>query len=130
MNQFTNQTMPQNPYATKRNLYYDLPMQNTMINGVQWVQGIEGAKAFQLSPNSNIPLFDSENDGIFYIKVSDNVGMCTLRAFKFEEIKPTNQQPQIDLSEYVKKSELEALINSMLGGNNNEPVSRSNGKSK
>lgn len=130
MNQFTNQ-MVQNPYLQQRNSYYNMQNQNTMnqmINGIQWVQGIEGAKAYQISPNSNIPLFDSENDGIFYIKVSDNVGMCTLRAFRFEEIKPTSTQPQIDLSEYVKKTELEALINNMLGGTNNESVSGSNGQ--
>ena len=87
-------------------------------NGITWVQGVEGAKAYQLSPNSNVMLMDSENDGIFYIKVSDNVGMCSLRTFKYEEI--TNPSNQVDLSEYVKKSELENLINSMLGGKSNE----------
>ena len=93
--------------------------QSTTTNGIIWVQGIEGAKAYQLVPNSNVLLMDSENDGIFYIKVSDNVGMCSLRTFKYEEI-ISNQTAQVDLSEYVKKTELEALINSMLGGSKNE----------
>lgn len=130
MNQFGNQLMPQqNPYMSQRINPYFLPQQN---NGITWVQGIEGAKAWQLSPNSNTILMDSENDGVFYIKVSDNVGMCNLRIFKYEEI--TNQppaQPTFDLSEYVKKSELETLIHSILGGTNNEQsVSTTNGKSK
>lgn len=95
-NQFNRMTYPQN-------------------NGIQWVQGIEGAKAFQLMPNSNAQLLDSENDGIFYIKISDNVGMCTLRTFRYEEITEQAKQQTIpDLSEYVKKSELEELLKSVL----------------
>ena len=94
---------------------------NTMMSGpqIQWVQGIEGAKAYQLAPNSNIQLLDSENDGIFYIKTSDNIGMCNLRVFRYEEI--TNQQSNpTNLSEYVRKDELESMINSILGGNTDE----------
>ena len=96
-----------------------------MLTGPQinWVQGIEGAKAYQLSPNSNIQLMDSENDGIFYIKTSDNIGMCNLRIFKYEEITEQKSTPQPNLSEYVRKDELESLINSMLGGTNESTVS-------
>ena len=128
MNQFGNSMMPQqgnqimpmsNPYLGQRQNTYFVPQTNNAIN---WVQGIEGAKAWQLGANSNVILMDSENDGRFYIKVSDNVGMCTLRIFKYEEITNQSTQPQIDLSEYVKKSELEALINTMLGGGTNESV--------
>ena len=81
-------------------------------NGILWVQGIEGAKAFQLMPNSNAVLLDSENDGVFYIKLSDNVGMCTLRTFEY--IETTNDQPKdnsIDMSSYGTKSEFEKAIN-------------------
>lgn len=80
-------------------------------NGIVWVQGIEGAKAYQLMPNSNVMLLDSENEGIFYIKLSDNVGMCTLRSFRYTEI--TNEQPKqtsVDLSAYVTKAELENAV--------------------
>ena len=133
MNQFSNQMFSpqmQNPYLAQRtNSYY--PAQT---NGINWVQGIEGAKAWQLSPNSNVMLLDSENDGRFYIKVSDNVGMCTLRTFSYTEITNDSQSisaPEIDLSEYVKKSELQTLIASMLGGTANEQtVSANDGKPK
>lgn len=120
MNQFPN------PYMQQRvNPFYQ------PNNGITWVQGIEGAKAWQLSPNSNVILMDSENDGRFYIKVSDNVGMCTLRIFDYKEVTGQQEQSHIDLSEYVKKSELESLINSMLGGNANEQsVPTINGKSE
>lgn len=88
-------------------------------NSINWVQGIEGAKAWQLVPNSNAMLMDSDNDGIFYIKTSDNVGMCNLRRFKYEEITEVESKPA-DLSDYVKKSELQDLLNQMLGGKPNE----------
>ena len=94
-------------------------------NTINWVQGIEGAKAFQLGPNSNAMMLDSENDGIFYIKTSDNVGMCNMRTFKFEEV--TNVQPQstVDLTAYVRKDELQELLKTILNPevNNEQTVS-------
>ena len=89
-----------------------------MNNGITWVQGIEGAKAFQMAPNSNAILMDSENDGKFYIKVSDNVGMCSLRKFKYEE--ETNTSTQVDMSNYVTRQELEDAIRRI---KNEQPVS-------
>ena len=61
------------------------PKSPTPNNGIVWVQGIEGAKAYQMNPNSNIQLMDSENNGIFYIKVTDNIGMANLRVFHYTE---------------------------------------------
>ena len=116
------------PYPQMTNPY----MTSQPSNNINWVQGIEGAKAWQMQPNCNTILLDSENDGRFYIKSSDAVGMCNLRIFKYEEI--TNVQKQaseIDLSEYVKKSELEALIKSIIGGKENEQsVSTVDGNAK
>ena len=50
MNNYQN---PYMPYA---------PRYSTPNNSIVWVQGIEGAKAYQLASNSNIILMDSEND--------------------------------------------------------------------
>ena len=105
--------MPANPYLQLPSN----PVQSN--NGINWVQGIEGAKAYLLSPNSNCILLDSENDGIFYIKVSDNVGMCNLRTFQFEEITNTPSS-SVDLTGYVKKDELETLVKSIMGEKKNE----------
>ena len=63
-------------------------------------------------PNSNSILLDSENDGIFYIKTSDNVGMCNLRVFKYEEI---NNTPT-DTSQFVTRQELAEIIENLKGG--------------
>jgi hypothetical protein len=46
--------------------------------------------------------------------------MCSLRVFKFEEINPTEQKSGVDLSDYVRKDELQNLITGMLGGSRNE----------
>lgn len=78
-------------------------------NNITWVQGIEGAKAFQLIPGSNIVLMDSENEGIFYIKTCDNVGMCNLRTFKFAEVQATPKADYITREEFY--SALEGLKN-------------------
>ena len=103
-------TNPYNPYTMNA-----MP-QTQNNNNINWVQGIEGAKAFQLTPNSNVILMDSENDGIFYIKTSDNVGMCKLRTFRYEEIDTTTP----NMSDYVKKSEVEDIVRSIIRSKNNE----------
>ena len=104
-----------NPYNPYNNQYSMNAMQQS-TNNINWVQGIEGAKAFQLAPNSNVILMDSENDGIFYIKTSDNVGMCKLRTFRYEEIDTTAP----NMSDYVKKSEVEDIVKSIIRSKNNE----------
>ena len=73
-------------------------------NQINWVQGIEGAKAYQLMPGSNTILMDSENEGMFYIKSCDSVGMCNLRTFKFTEV--NNVKPEyITRDEFLKAME-------------------------
>jgi hypothetical protein len=108
-NNFMNGMYPyQNPYMPKPN-----------NSGINWTQGIEGAKAFGLQPKESIVLLDSEADNIMYIKVCDDIGRCTLRVFEYSEV--TNKMSNnMDMSEYVKKSELESLLNDMLGGTKNE----------
>jgi hypothetical protein len=89
-------------------------------NNIVWVQGIEGAKAWQLSPNSMVILLDSEVEGKMYIKVSDNIGMSSLRIFNYTEEIPTTTNNNatvnndLDLSQFVKKDELGKLIKDIL----------------
>ena len=109
-----------NPYMTPT---YPQPKIN---NGINWVQGIEGAKAYQLSPNSQTILLDSEQNRMF-IKISDNIGMCSLRVFDINEItgNPTQNTviPQPDMSQYVTKQELAETLKDYIGGGKNESVS-------
>lgn len=114
-----------NPYQTPmyQTPYYQQPRQYVQNNTITWVQGIEGAKAFQLSPNSTTLLMDSENEGTFYIKISDNVGMCNLRTFKYKEVTNQASVSSLDLSQYVRKDELSDLLKSILGGSNEQSIS-------
>lgn len=97
------------------------------VSGINWAQGIEGAKAFRMKPNDIVIILDSENEGVMYIKASDSIGMCTLRTFNFHEVTQqlaNNNKHDVDMSEYVKTSELdarvEAVVNRLLGGGTNE----------
>lgn len=67
------------------------------------VTGLDGAKAYQMTPNSAVALFDG-NEDIFYIKTTDGAGFPTIRAFKFEPIETNTSSV-----EYVSRSEFEAL---------------------
>ena len=94
-------------------------------NNIIWVQGIEGAKAWQLAPNSMAILLDSESEGKMYIKVTDNIGMGSLRIFNYVEevVQPAQVNVttnNLDLSQYVKKDELSMLIKEII---NEQPVS-------
>lgn len=109
MNQFMPQYAPQ-PYQQR----FFTPQQ-PISNGITWVQGIEGAKAFQMMPNSNAVLMDSENDGTMYIKVSDNVGMCTLRTFRFSEVFQDKKISEETVTEYVTRDELARAIDELKG---------------
>ena len=114
-------------------------------NNIIWVQGIEGAKAWQLPPNSMVILLDSEVEGKMYIKVSDNIGMSSLRIFDYkEEVQKTSSvetpMNNIDLSQYVKKDELMGLIKEVLNeqsisavtktSNSGDTATESNGVTK
>ena len=64
---------------------------NANVNGINWVPGLEGAKGWKMYPNTMDVLMDNVNEGIFYIKTTDNVGMVSaLRAFSYKEIPITD----------------------------------------
>lgn len=112
---YQNQVIP-NPYFDR-----SIPQAPQPTGGIVWVQGIEGAKGWQMLPNTNIILLDSENEGVMYIKTCDNIGICTMRIFDFTERTSAPNSQVGNLSEYVRKDELQDLIQSIMGGNNNEP---------
>ena len=50
----------QNPYQMSQNNMYMPKQLSPQNNGIIWVQGIEGAKAYQIPQNSNIILMDRQ----------------------------------------------------------------------
>lgn len=98
------------------------PVQNRQ-NGIIWVQGEEGARAYMIAPNSSAIMLDSENEGRFYIKTTDNIGMYNLRIFSFKEVidlQPVDNQDKYATKEDLK--ELKNLIMSMRGGKNEQSL--------
>lgn len=79
-------------------------------NGLIRVTGIDGAKAYQMPPNSVAALFDDAND-IFYVKSTDGAGFPTIRVFDFFEHKeqPVTVQQSINHETYATKQELQNL---------------------
>ena len=113
LNQFNNYTPQRNQFSSYFNSATSV---STPTNNLIWVQGIEGAKAWQLAPNSMVILLDSEAEGKMYIKVSDNIGISSLRVFNYTEVQTSNvtTNQDMDLSQYVKKDELSKLIKEIL----------------
>lgn len=98
--------------------------QQVYQNNIIWVKGKENARSMQIPPNSTVILLDSEV-GKFYIKTTDDIGLGRLRVFSYVE-EPDNDStnsssvPNVDLSNYVTKSELEEIVKEIK--NNNEPA--------
>ena len=72
------------------------------------VTGFDGAKAYQMPPNSSVALFDS-NEDIFYVKTTDGAGFPTIRAFRF-----TPMETQTPANDFVTREEFERLRQEVL----------------
>lgn len=82
--------------------------------GFVWVQGEAAAKAYPVAAGNSVLLMDSEAP-VLYMKSTDVSGrplpMETYDLVKRENVVAQQpKQPQIDLSEYVKMSDLESKV--------------------
>lgn len=81
-------------------------------NGITWVQGEEGAKAYMVAPNNTVLLMDSDGTS-FYLKSADASGMPQLRIFDYKERVAAPKTTQDAFSQhdvdYVTREELNAL---------------------
>lgn len=87
-------------------------MQSAQSNGIIWVQGEAGAKAYPVAAGNSLLLMDSENQ-VFYIKSTDTSGMPQpLRRFVYHEdvAEKATVQPTIDTSLFVTHDELEKAL--------------------
>lgn len=91
--------------------------------GFVWVQGEAGAKAYPVAAGNSVLLMDSEAP-VLYMKSTDSSGrplpIETYDLVKREAVSyqapqvPAPKAPEIDLSEYVKASDLEAMVNALI----------------
>lgn len=64
----------------QNNYYQNFQPQNqntSQQTNITFVNGIEGAKAYQMSPNSSALLMDSDNSK-FYVKTTDSLGVAKI----------------------------------------------------
>lgn len=90
---------PYTPYSS----VYSTPgvPQNSLIR----VNGMDGARAYQMAPRQTVALFDSSND-YFYIKTTDDAGFPTIRQFSFQEVSATSCTQNTN---YVTQDEFKSL---------------------
>ena len=96
---------PQNYNNYNNQQFYQQPV----AHPITYTNGVIGAKAFFMNPNSTVYLIDSDTNNVLYKKVSDNQGRCSLQAFSITEIpleKVGMTTPQV---EYATKGDIERL---------------------
>ena len=100
---------PQNNYPQNQ------PQQSAQLNQYAFVNGIEGAKSYQVQPNQTILLMDSDNP-VCYMKTANAMGQSSLRYFRLQEINEQDtrdlmnpQGKQVNTTDYVLKADFDAL---------------------
>lgn len=95
--------------------YPQMPMQSPQQqqqaqNSITWVSGEAGAKAYLISPNTTMPLWDSEAQTI-YLKSADASGMPTMKILDYTIREQNNQHTSalMQSSDYVTHDELSAF---------------------
>jgi len=100
--------MPYNyfPVNYQQNYPQAYPQNQQQNNGVVWVQGIEGAKAYPVVAGQAVLLMDSDSDCL-YLKSADQSGMPSLRVFDYKERINTPQKAKNDdLSNFATKEDM------------------------
>lgn len=107
--------------------------------GVYWVQGLEGAKGYQVNvPNTEVYLRDAEDNKTMYIKTTDSMGRpMSLKRYRMEE-DPIQEFQSQDTSNFVTRDELKSTLKEMfeeyipqisfepVDGNQNRPAKTRN----
>lgn len=140
MNQYSQAQMPVQNYQMAPQQQVQMPMQNysqsPSSTGINWVQGRAGANGFYVAPGQSAILMDSE-DSVLYVKSVDMTGRplplevydlvkrdSVIDVPQISQKAQYNQsgnnvpnvmssgasEPHVDLSEYVKKSDVEKMI--------------------
>ena len=100
--------------ATYQPLYQYQQPQQTQQNGIIWVSGEAGAKAYMVAPNNTVQLWDSESQTI-YLKSADASGMPSFKVLDYtirEAKTAANTAPAITddkLSTFATKAEIKAV---------------------
>lgn len=114
-----------NAYASLQNNQQNFPQpqqqtQNPQVqpqpqvpiqSNIEYVNGIEGAKALILPPNAQKMLLDSDNP-FFYIKTTDMQGKPTVKRFKYIDVdeEQRTEKKDVPMVDYVTLDQFEELL--------------------
>ena len=74
-----------------------------MSNDMIWVQGLAGAKAYLVAPNTTVTLWDSESETI-YLKSCDSNGMPSMKILDIKErIETPSKSPSNEVEQPTKE---------------------------
>lgn len=99
------------------NYYPQAQMNNSFLNqnqqqnnnGIIWVSGDAGAKAYLVAPNTSVVLFDSESQTI-YIKSADASGMPSIRILDYTFRDSASQgKAVLAESDFARQSDVDYL---------------------
>lgn len=93
------------PNATQNGL-----QQATMPHAIEYVNGVEGAKAYLIPPNSTKLLMDSDGD-YFYIKTANPQGQANVKIYKYEEVTQSTSKDNAEKKtvKYATMEDIEAI---------------------
>ena len=104
-------TQPVNPYGGLQQPFQNTnPFMRAPINETHLsrVKGINGAQEYPISFNSEVALFDEEED-VFYVKQADANGYTRLTKYRYEEVVDEPTGPSYVTMEDFEKFKKEVL---------------------
>lgn len=109
---YPNAMQPYQPYGMQFRQQMPQMMDNTPRDLIR-VTGIEGAKAYQMPPNSRAALFD-DGDDIVYIKITDGAGFPSYKRARllWEDAQPSAPNNE----DYVTRAEFDELKEMIVRG--------------
>lgn len=91
---------------------YQQPQPQAQQNVYAFVNGVEGAKSYQMQPSQTVMLLDSESP-VAYLKTSNGMGQSTLKYYRLVETSEEELRggfaSQKQSAEYATKEELSSL---------------------
>lgn len=99
-----------NPYNQFPIYQQPTPVQPMNGGGLTWVSGEAGAKSYLVSPNSTVPLFDSEGQTI-YLKSADASGMPSIKVLDYtiREVAAPVAPIAAPVSDYATRGDIDTL---------------------
>ena len=99
---------PQNPYERRLDMM-DRDRRQPQCN-VNWipVNGSEDVRGIMVQPGATVWAMDN-NDPIFYVKTADQMGVCTIDAYRYERIQ-VGAAPVPQNVDYITRGEYQQLL--------------------